>query len=129
MDEKVCGTCKRYQPATDFEECGVCTDETLWSARNQEVMADLHACADLGSHWEPLATSEPSPAEEVEAVKSALPGWVPWLRWAGGIGLALSPGVFFIDLFIGIPGVPELFLLWFLFFAGVTLVGFIWGKI
>jgi hypothetical protein len=129
MNEIACGTCKHYQPATDFEGCGVCTDEALWSARTQEVMADMHACAELDSHWEPLAVSTESSGKATEEITPALPKWVPWFRWAGGIGLALSPGVFFIDLFVGIPGIPELFLIWFLLFVGIALVGFLWGKI
>jgi hypothetical protein len=36
--------------------------------------------------------------------------------------------VFFVDLFVGIPGVPELFLLWFLASVAAALVGFLWGK-
>jgi hypothetical protein len=129
MHEKTCGTCKHYQPATDFEGCGICTETSVWSARTQEVMADMHACAELGSRWAALSIAEPAQTRTLSEDETLLPEWVPWLRWAGGIGLALSPVVFFVDLFVGIPGIPELFLIWFLLFAGVALVGFFWGKI
>jgi hypothetical protein len=61
--------------------------------------------------------------------ESALPARALWLRRIGVGGLLVSPVVFFIDLFVGIPGIPELFLLWFLLFAGVTAVGFLWDKV
>jgi hypothetical protein len=128
MSEKICGTCRHYRPAEEFAEWGLCEEPTLWAARSQEVLGDLHACAQLGSRWEPLTGSATSEVAPSVADRAAVPDWIPWFRWIGGVGLLLSPVVFFVDLFVGIPGVPELFLLWFLASVAAALVGFLWGK-
>jgi hypothetical protein len=123
MDQQVCSMCKHYQPSPDIEGCGVCSSEELWPARPQEVMADMCACAERGPQWIPLNVSTAA------SHQSTRPAWVRWLRWLGIIGLLLTPPIFIIDLFVGIPGLPELSILWLLLSLGVTAFGFLWGKI
>lgn len=124
MADQVCGTCKHYRPSPDVEGCGTCTSKELWAARPQEVLADMHACAEMGSQWAPVGVSLPSaPAERT------LPKWVVWLRWIGIVGLLVSPLVFGVDLFVGIPAVPEVAILWFLLALGALVISLVWGKI
>jgi hypothetical protein len=125
MAQKICGTCNHYQPSSDIEGCGVCSQEDLWSARPQEVMADMYACAEHNSRslWTPLnVSSAPSP-------QVGRPAWAKWTQWIGIVGLLLTPPIFIIDLFVGVPGLPEFSILWGLFFLALAAVGFLWGKI
>ena len=124
MADEICGTCKHYRPSPDVEGCGTCTSEELWAARPQEVLAEMHACAEMGSQWAPVVVSGSSPVAD-----ETLPRWVVWLRWMGIIGLLISPLVFGVDLFVGIPGVPEVAILWFLLSAGALVIGLVWGKV
>lgn len=123
MPEQACETCRHYQPSPDIDGCGTCTSQDLWSARPQEVWADMHACAEIGSQWTPVVVSGSSPVAD-----ETLPRWVVWLRWIGIIGLFASPLVFGVDLFVGIPGIPEIAILWFLIALGALVIGLVWGK-
>ena len=124
MEEQVCGTCRHYRPSAEVAGCGTCTSAELWAARPQEVLADMHACAELGSQWTPVGSS---PSTTI--VEEALPKSVVWLRWIGIVGVLVSPLIFVVDLFLGIPAVPEVAILWFLLALGALVISLVWGKI
>ena len=137
MEEMRCGTCNYFQPL-ELEGWGTCTRENLWSARAQEVLADMHACKDKGSQWtakaqvsdppptarqSTTARTRPTPSSPRTGTAARRPAWAIWLL-AIGIGcLLFSPVVFIIDLFIGAPLIPEVALFWFVGSVILIIVG------
>jgi len=123
MDERTCGSCRHYRPSEELARYGTCMADQLWSARPQEVLEDMYACAELGSQWMPIGGPDaPCPAA------GSPPSWVGWARWLGIVGLVVSPLIFGIDMFLGIPAVPEFTILWVLISASALAAGLLWGR-
>jgi len=137
MSEPTCRTCRHFQPA-EQEGWGLCPLKELWPVRPQEVRADRHSCEPLGSRWAAVAgpapakpatplTARPRPAQpnaipaQPATPAGARPRWVKWFLISGVVGLCLLPFVFFPDMVIGIPLVPELTVA--LFLASLVALG------
>lgn len=109
---KICKTCQNFQPGK-LDGWGQCSLEKEIFGGSQKLSAEFHNCEHKGSRWQAVGVANTTSPKSSANTNKALPkdkttpAWVGQFIWGGIIGIVFAIIFLPIDLFSGIPFVPE----------------------
>lgn len=113
---KICKICQNFQPGK-LDGWGQCSLEKEIFGGPQKLSAEFHNCEHKGSRWQAIgggssSSTASSPTSSANTTKTlpknkTTPAWVGQCIWGGIIGLVFAILFLPVDVFVGIPVVPE----------------------